>query len=198
MSSAMPPHVSRTQPYKATAIFVTYNMFESALRNIERFLDAVPYGKVILVDNSSSDYRKRERIAQKVMSLPSSCEFVESDKNCRFHAYNLALKKISEGRIVFRTDDDIFDENVTSELLDIALQGFATTPHVYDGQIQTPQGFQRPLETCIFDYQFLKEILPFKLQGGADWLLLQRAFNMQSVYEAQDVILYKARHGRNM
>jgi hypothetical protein len=71
-------------------------------------------------------------------------------------------------------------------------------PHVYDGQIQTPQGFQRPLETCIFDYQFLKEILPFKLQGGADWLLLQRAFNMQSVYEAQDVILYKAKHGRNM
>jgi len=131
MSSDMPPHVSRTQPYKVTAIFVTYNMFESALRNIERFLAAVPYGRVILVDNSSSDYRKRERIAQKVMSLPSLCEFVESDKNCRFHAYNLALSKITEGRIVFRTDDDVFDENVTSELLDSAWQGFATcTPRI--------------------------------------------------------------------
>lgn len=33
MSSDMPPHVSRTQPSKVTAIFVTYNMFESALQD---------------------------------------------------------------------------------------------------------------------------------------------------------------------
>ncbi|AXT39152.1 hypothetical protein D1814_10895 [Alteromonas sp. BL110] len=184
--------------HQLSAIFVTYEMIESALQNIERLLLSVPTANIILVDNSPQEYKDKDIYKNTLERIPSKVTYLENDKNSRFTAYNLALTTVSSGRVVFRTDDDVFNESVTAKVATASWRGFAVTPHKFDGQLQVKRDHQRPLETCVFDHTFLKELLPFEDTASADWKLLKRAYDKQRPETFAEVILHKIGHGREM
>ncbi|WOI38203.1 hypothetical protein R1T43_03955 [Alteromonas sp. CI.11.F.A3] len=166
-----------------TAIFVTYKMIDAALNNIDRFVSAIPSGRVVLVDNSPCAYRNTSFFAKHIARLTPRCHFIKSDINCRFHAYNLALSTLCEGKVLFRTDDDEFDEQATAQLLSQNWEGFAVTPHHFDRRLQTPDNYQRPLESCIFDLSFLEELLPFQHKKVPTGYFLRRHLNCAHLTE---------------
>lgn len=184
--------------HQLSAIFVTYELIESALQNIERLLLSMPTANIILVDNSPQKYKDKDIYKDTMERITSKVTYLENSENSRFTAYNLALKTVSSGRVVFRTDDDVFNESVTAKITKASWRGFAVTPHKFDGQLQVKQDHQRPIETCVFDHHFLKSLLPFENTTGADWKLLERAFNKQRPATFAEVILHKIGHGREM
>jgi len=183
---------------QTSAVFVTYEMIDSALQNIERLVISVPNANIFLVDNSSPEYKKRKVYSDTIERLPSRVTYLENSENSRFTAYNIALQSIRSGRIIFRTDDDVFNESITAKIVDKHWNGFATTHHKFNCQLQIKNDHRRPIETCIFDYDFLRTFLPFENKPSADWKLLERAFEKQEPAAFNDVILHKIGHGREL
>lgn len=181
-----------------SAVVVTYAMIDSALNNIAKLAFAMPNATIILVDNSPEKYKQLSVYKNAVTRLPVQCTYIENRKNSRFIAYNLALQSIRGGRVVFRTDDDEFDEAITASIAKQEWNGFATTPHKFNGTLQQAKDHRRPIESCIFDYAFLQRLLPFKNEASADWQLLKHAYEAQRPKEYDDVILYKHGHGREI
>jgi hypothetical protein len=184
--------------HHVSAVVVTYSMIDSALNNIAKLATAIPSASIILVDNSPQKYKKSSVYKAALARLPDQCTYIDNQENSRFIAYNLAFQSIRRGRVVFRTDDDEFDETITATIAKKHWQGFATTPHTFNGVLQQVKDYRRPLESCIFDYAFIHRLLPFKNEPGADWQLLKHAYDMQRPKEYDEVILYKQGHGREI
>lgn len=182
---------------KLCAIFVTFEMNENLIINVERLVGAVPNSEVIVVDNSSPAFKQKYRLKEQLISHGIQCTYIDNDTNCRFIAYNIATK-ISGGKcVVFRTDDDSFDEKALANILKSeSIDTFAITPHYFQDNLQWGADYQQPLESIIFNRAFLHTLLPFSTAKSGDWELLRYAFSSVSPIKLNVPLLNKAPHGR--
>ncbi|AXR06183.1 glycosyltransferase family 2 protein [Salinimonas sediminis] len=181
-----------------SAIFVTYKMKDGVTERIMQFKQHFPDSQIIVVDNSPATYKRYAKLGEALSGI-TQLDYIDNPTNSRFTAYNLACAKISHPYVVFRTDDDTFDEaTLRAQLVTTQWQHFAVTPHYFKQDYQIPLSWQRPIEGVIFDTAFLQLLLPFEEEAGADWALLERAFTLASPAYFNQPVLYKAAHGRTV
>ncbi|WP_218353530.1 glycosyltransferase [Alteromonas lipotrueiana] len=180
-----------------SAIFVTYKMKDALLERVAQFKSQFPDSQVIVADNSPATYKKYAQLDTKLQRF-SDTIYVNNGINSRFAAYNIACKNIKNELVVFRTDDDRFDESVLRAQLDNnPIDDFAVTPHYFNNDYQIPISWERPIEGVIFTHTFLSTLLPFADQPGADWALLKTAFAKSNPRFLNQPVLFKAAHGRD-
>ena len=99
--------------------------------------------------------------------------------------------------VVFRTDDDVFDEKHTFKLINEGFEeDFVFTPYYFDNTKKVEHTYQRPIETLVFKKNSLLAFLPFKTAPSSDWQLMKKMFATKSKKEVPLVLLYKKPHGR--
>lgn len=183
-------------PVKLTAIFVTYKMKDALLERVAQFKAQFPDSQVIVADNSPATYKKYAQLDSALQCFTGT-EYINNGINSRFCAYNLACGKVKHDYVVFRTDDDKFDEAVLRSLLEAhPVTDFAVTPHYFKKDYQMPVSWERPIEGVIFSAAFLNTLLPFADEQGADWSLLKSAFDKKAPQFFNQPVLFKAAHGR--
>ncbi|QPG04577.1 glycosyltransferase [Salinimonas marina] len=183
-------------PAKLSAIFVTYKMKDALLERVAQFKAQFPDSQVIVADNSPLTYKKYAQLNSALQCFADT-EYIDNSINSRFCAYNLACAKIKHDNVVFRTDDDKFDEAVLRALLEAhPVTDFAVTPHYFNNDYQMPVTWERPIEGVIFGTDFLKSLLPFTDEKGADWSLLKTAFDKKMPQFLNQPVLFKSAHGR--
>lgn len=171
------------------------------LKNVIRLLRYIPDALIVVVDNSPEHYKRAHRLSQVLNMLAdkqhAQIKYIEHHTNSRFAAYNAGMEAAEADFVIFRTDDDYFDEQNTAQMLDQKLGRWAVTPHFFNNSIQYPRDHCRPLETAIFTKAFLTSLLPFADMPAADWQLLERAYGITPPAYFTEPVLHKAGHGRN-
>ena len=179
------------------ALFVTYEMNETLLRNVQSFSNTFTGQPALIIDNSSAEYKHTNPLEKSLHSVSSAARYVDHTVNSRFAAYNQIRNLAATQYVVFRTDDDTFDERALASILDQTdIKTFAVTPHFFNGEKQWGSGYQHPLEAIIFKRQFLLSLLPFSDSEGGDWDLLRRAFEIAEPEMIDIPVLDKVPHGR--
>ncbi|MCW8092336.1 hypothetical protein [Alteromonas sp. ASW11-130] len=182
-----------------TGIFVTYNMPDEVCNNVRRFVCQFPRAKALVVDNApNKSKRSSPCLEHRLTSLGAAITYIPSTFNCRFNAYNMALQQINTPNVVFRTDDDSFDESQTCELLNRKWTKFAISPYYYDDKLFYPSDHRHPLEIGIYETDYLKSFTPFSHIDGSDWAVLQKLYQDHEPFIHSDVILHKVPHGRDV
>ncbi|WP_137167472.1 glycosyltransferase [Salinimonas lutimaris] len=182
-----------------TGIFVTYEMNLGILKNLKNFLEGFPHSTAVVVDNSSRSYKKKHRLDKQLKALSNQIIYVNHEQNCRLRAYSKGIAYCNDGYVVFRTDDDYFDERSLAVQLDVTgWPDLAVTPHFYDGLFENPESWERPLETMVFKAALLHSLCPMQHTPGGDWRFLKKAFESYTPHRMNDAVLHKRPHGRSV
>lgn len=182
-----------------TGIFVTYEMNNGILKNLKSFLEEFPNGTAVVIDNSSHAYKEKYHLDTRLKALSNQIIYVDHEQNCRLRAYSKGIAYCNDGHVVFRTDDDYFDERSLAQQLEMTdWPDLAVTPHFYDGLFENPESWERPLETMVFKAGLLHTLCPMQNTPGGDWRFLKKAFESYTPFRMADAVLYKRPHGRTV
>lgn len=192
-----------------TAVFVHYYKHDQLIENVSKLVNALFAFEcqIIVVDNSKpADFEQfRELLDQINLSGRHSLTVINSEKNCRFRAYNKGLLAALNDYIVFRSDDDDFDEMIIRrELLSIASAPLQKRPdllvfeYLYDSRSFAHRRPERPIETLMIsrDAFLTSGFVPERDSG--DWTYLTRVFDLFEGQFRRQVLMNKAPHGRSV
>lgn len=182
---------------KTAIVLVTYHCNEGVLARVKEIKKYASNCIINVVDNSTQKYKQRYNLRLVLKAIDPTIIYIDHKINCRFEAYNLGVQTTVSDYIVFRTDDDVFDERHTFELINKGFdEDFVFTPYYFDDIKKVSSSYRRPLESIIFKKDALLDFLPFETASSSDWHLMKKMFAAKSKREASLVLLYKKPHGR--
>lgn len=182
---------------KTQVILVTYDFYQGAVDRVKALLNAAEDCTITVIDNSCSEYKRRHHTKAILQSLADDIVYIDHQINNRFAAYNLGLNLCKSEYVIFRTDDDVFDEiTAFSAIRDGFVEEFAIFPYLHDQRYHAQCDFRRPIESVIFKRSFLSQFLPFSHRGCADRFLLEEAFAASTPVHNPKILFEKARRGR--
>ena len=166
---------------------------------MKNFLQAFPRATAVVVDNSSRLYKAEQQLDKQLNALSNQVIYVDHQQNCRLRAYSKGIAYCNNGYVVFRTDDDYFDEHSLARQLNTSdWPDLAVTPHFYDGLFEDPESWERPLETMVFKASLLHTLCPMQHTPGGDWRFLKRTFESVTPHRMTEAVLHKRAHGRSV
>ena len=196
--------MKRRTPPSLSAVFVNYHGYERLEHNLHKLVDALfDYRlQIIIVDNSGQEaFNKCEQILEQ---LPTSRQHavtaLQNSQNCRFRAYNLGLRLAYGDFVVFRSDDDRFNEQAIADALQSsALQErdkVVAFSYTFDGTKEKNFTCRRPIETVLVPRSQLPQVHHVPEQSSGDWLFLERLHAQQDWYYSHHLLMDKVPHGR--
>jgi len=182
---------------KTAIVLVTYHCNEGVIDRVKEIQKYASNCIITIVDNSTQKYKQRYNLRLRLKAIDPGIIYIDHQLNCRFAAYNVGLQATLSDFVVFRTDDDVFDEKHTFKLINEGFEeDFVFTPYYFDNTKKVDRTYQRPLESIIFKKDSLLEFLPFETAPSSDWQLMKKMYTAKSKKEAPLVLLYKKPHGR--
>jgi|GEM_PF-6626206 len=170
-------------------LYVASNTTDQLIQNVSQTLKNFPDAQIVVVDISSQDVSKHKAALH---DLSGEIEYIQSKDASRFHAFNLGLAALDSQWAIFRTDTDMFHEQVTHALTTIYPEADIIVANYSDeGVLHSEMTMDRPIESVIFRSEVLAQAGAFDAAGNSDAQYMNNLPTSLRVVHSPEVILEK-------
>ncbi|MBD65372.1 MAG: hypothetical protein CME62_09200 [Halobacteriovoraceae bacterium] len=161
-----------------TYIILTYNRPDLLLKRMHEIKAANPLANIIVSDNSSPSIQE---LNEQNIKLNNRTHHLMNNSKCRFNGYNKALEFLNSSHklVVFRTDDDEYDEIKffqTIRFFDKSMNNPIAFSYFFNNQLQFPKTHKRPISSILFNYKQLRSAGKMNNSPASDWKYIAKVF----------------------